>query len=104
MAEEGRFSTGTVLLSFVVGGLVGAGIALLTAPQSGRETREKIKDMADDAKDKIKSLTEDAKDRIKDAYRHGKDTVGEKRSIISTAIEAGKKAMEEEKHRLAEAK
>jgi len=104
MAEEGKFSTGTVVLSFVVGGLVGAGIALLTAPQSGRETREKIKDMAEDAKDKIKSLTEDAKDKIRDTYRHGKDVMVEKKSMIATAIEAGKKAMDEEKARIAEAK
>ena len=104
MAEEGRFSTGTVLLWFVIGGVVGAGIALLTAPQSGRETREKIKDLAGDAKDKIKSLADDAKDKIRDTYRHGREAVAEKRSLISTAVEAGKKAMEEEKQRLAELK
>jgi gas vesicle protein len=102
MSEEGKFSTGTVLLAFAVGGIVGAGVALLTAPQSGRETREKIKDMADDAKDKIRSLADDAKDKIRDTYRHGKDVVVERKTMISSAIEAGKKAMDEEKHRLAE--
>ncbi len=104
MAEDGKFSTGTIMLAFVVGGVVGAGVALLTAPQSGRETREKILDMADDAKDKIRSLTEDAKEKIRDTYRHGKEAVVERKSMIATAIDAGKKAMEEEKHRMAEGK
>lgn len=99
MSEE-RYSTGTILLAFVAGGLVGAGIALLTAPQSGRETREKIKDLAEDAKEKIKSVADDARLKVADAFKHGKDVVSEKRHIVTTAIEAGKKAMEEEKHRL----
>jgi gas vesicle protein len=100
MAED-RYSTGSIVLAFVAGGLVGAGIALLTAPQSGRETREQIKDLAEDAKEKIKSVAEDARLKVSDALRHGKDIVGEKKHIVTTAFEAGKKAMEEEKHRLA---
>ena len=90
------------LLSFVVGGVVGAGIALLFAPQSGRETREKIKDLAGEAKDKIRSVADDAKEKIQDTYRHTRNMVGERKVMLATAIDAGKKAMEEEKHRLAE--
>ena len=36
----------SVVVPFLVGGLVGAGIALLLAPKSGRETRADIKDLA----------------------------------------------------------
>ena len=35
----------------VVGGLVGAGLALLLAPQSGEETRSQIKDKSFELKD-----------------------------------------------------
>ena len=101
MSEERGFSAGSVALAFLVGGIVGAGVALLTAPQSGRETREKIKDLADEAKDKIVSVAEDAKEKMLEAYRHGKDVVGEKKTAITHAIEAGKKAMEDEKLRIA---
>ncbi len=101
MSEERGFSAGSVALAFLVGGIVGAGVALLTAPQSGRETREKIKDLADEAKEKIVAVAEDAKEKMLDTYRHGKDLVGEKKSVISSAIEAGKKAMEEERLRIA---
>ena len=101
MSEE-RFSTGTIVAAFLVGGIVGAGVALLTAPQSGKETREKISEMAGEAKDKIRAVADDAKDRIQDTYRHTRDMVGDKKAMLATAIDAGKKAMEEEKHRLAE--
>ena len=37
-------SFGAFLVGFVVGGLVGAAVALLYAPQSGMETRAYIKD------------------------------------------------------------
>jgi len=102
MSEERNYSTGTVAVAFIVGGLVGAGIALLTAPQSGRETREKIKDLAGEAKDKIKAVADDAKEKIQDTYRNTRDMVGERKAMLATAIDAGKRAMEEEKHRLAE--
>jgi gas vesicle protein len=102
MSEDKNYSTGTVVMAFLVGGLVGAGIALLTAPQSGKETREKIKELACEAKEKIKCVADDAKEKIHDSYRHAKEVVGDRKSMVAAAIEAGKKAMEEEKHRLAE--
>ena len=85
MDDERGYSTGTVVLAFLIGGVVGAGVALLTAPQSGRETRQKIMDLADEAKEKIKSVADDAKEKLQDTYRHGKDVIGEKKAIISTA-------------------
>jgi gas vesicle protein len=42
---------GTILISFLVGGIVGAGLALLFAPYSGKKMRGKIVDAAEDAKD-----------------------------------------------------
>jgi len=42
MSETNGYSTGQVLLAFVAGALTGAGVALLSAPQSGRETRGAI--------------------------------------------------------------
>ncbi len=39
--------------SFVVGSLIGAGIALLLAPQSGDKTRKTIKKLSKDMKDTV---------------------------------------------------
>ena len=95
--NDERHSAGTVIIAFLAGGLVGAGIALLTAPRSGKETREKIGEIADEAKDKIRSVAEDARAKMVETFGKGKDILDEKKSAITHAIEAGKKAMEDDK-------
>lgn len=50
--------TSTVLVALVLGGLVGAGIALVLAPQSGKRTRQQIADLAEDLKEYAADLTE----------------------------------------------
>jgi len=99
MSEERNFSGGSVLLSFVLGGIVGAGIALLLAPQSGKETREKIKNLAEDAKDKATGYAKQVKDRVASTVEQGKEFFEEKKSLLTTAIDAGKDAYEKEKEK-----
>jgi gas vesicle protein len=100
MREEGGYSTGSVFMSFLLGGLVGAGFALLLAPQSGRETRQKIRELTDDVKEKAVGYAGDVKEKITGGIDKGKELYEEKKSMISTAIEAGKEAYEHEKERL----
>lgn len=97
--EEKGISVGTVMLSFLAGTAVGAGLGLLLAPKTGKEMREDILDLTDDAIDKIKGFTKEAQDKIKDTYEETKDLIAEKKSIITSAIEAGKEAMEREKEK-----
>jgi len=82
----------SVLVPFLVGGLVGAGIALLLAPKSGRELRKDIKDVASDTRDKLAMTVE-----------KGKELYIEGTEAVKNAIEAGKTAYvsEMEKHRKA---
>jgi len=101
MSEEKGICAGTVLVSFVAGAAIGAGLALLYAPKSGSEMRETISDFAEDAVDKIKEYTKEAQDKIKSAIEDGKDTIVEKKSILASAIEAGREAMNKEKERIA---
>ena len=56
--------TRTVLVALVVGGMVGAGIALLLAPQSGKRTRQQIADLAEDLKDYATDLTEKVRTKV----------------------------------------
>lgn len=100
MSEEKGICAGTVLVSFVAGAAIGAGLALLYAPKSGSEMRETIADFAEDAVDKIKEYTKEAQDKIKTAIEDGKDTIIEKKSILASAIEAGREAMSKEKERV----
>lgn len=99
MSDERGISAGTVLVSFVAGAAVGAGLALLYAPKSGREMRETIADLTEDAVDKIKEYAKDAQDKLKTVIEEGRETVVEKKSILASAIEAGKEAMQKEKER-----
>ena len=82
----------SVLVPFLVGGIVGAGIALLLAPKSGKELRKDIKDMATDTRDKLTTTVE-----------KGKELYVEGTAAVKNAIEAGKVAYIEEieKHRKA---
>ena len=100
MSEEKGICAGTVLVSFVAGAAIGAGLALLYAPKSGSEMRETIADFTEDAVDKIKEYTKEAQDKIKTAIEDGKETIIEKKSILASAIEAGREAMSKEKDRV----
>lgn len=95
-------SLASVVVSFLAGAAIGSGLALLFAPKTGREVREQIKDLTEDAVDRIKDYARDAQDKIKTAYESGREAVMEKKSILNSAIEAGKEAMEKEKERLSE--
>lgn len=101
--EEKGMNVGTVFLSFLAGAAVGAGLGLLLAPKTGREMRETIMDLTDEAVDKIKGMTKEAQGKLKDTYEETKDLITEKKAIITSAIEAGKEAMEKEKEKYKQA-
>ena len=85
-------SSGGILLAFLAGGLVGAGLALLYAPVSGREARERIGGLAGDLKKKSEEWTGEAKQKVE-------QFIDEERSVIKSAYDAGREAMAKEKAR-----
>jgi len=97
--EENGFSSGSVLLSFLLGGMVGAGLALLMAPQSGEETRRRIRELADEVKDKATDYVGQTRERVMSTVEKGKEALDEKKSAITAAFEAGKEAYEKELHK-----
>lgn len=64
MGTSDRNAGLVALFSFLAGGLLGAGLALLFAPQSGKKTREQIKDLAEDMKDQVVESTGRLKKKI----------------------------------------
>ncbi len=66
-------SCGTVVLSFFIGTVIGAGVALLLAPEAGEKTRRRIADFAEDVKGKAEDSFEDARDTVTTAFEKGKD-------------------------------
>ena len=58
MSDRDEF--GAFLVGFIVGGLTGAVISLLFAPQSGEETRAMIRDKSIELRDKAAQTAEEA--------------------------------------------
>jgi len=77
-----------VSLSFL-GGLIGATVALLVAPRTGKETRQQIKGAAEDVKVKAEDYYKQVKDTVASALEHGKGLVAEKKELIAKAVQEG---------------
>ena len=67
-----------VVLAALTGAVVGAGVALLLAPASGKETRKRIGNKLVDVKDAIVDKSIETRDRISDKYNHTKDALADR--------------------------
>ena len=103
--------------ALVVGGLIGAGLGILFAPKSGRETRDDIARKADEllakvgeefekedgkgrrayegAIDKLMQAEEKAVEKIADVA----EKLSENKSRLMSAIDAGREGYREEKNK-----
>lgn len=97
--EDNGVSASTVLVSFLAGAALGAGLAMLYAPKNGREIRNQIADLAEDAAEKIKEYAKEAQEKIKETIEEGKEVVVEKKSILASALDAGREAIQREKEK-----
>jgi gas vesicle protein len=88
MKEELKKKGIDMLVPFLVGGAVGAGVALLLAPKPGKEIRNDLKRFATTTKDRVTL----AVDRGKGLYEEG-------RAAVASAIDAGKTAFVEQKEK-----
>jgi gas vesicle protein len=104
MSDRNDF--GSFLAGFIVGGLTGAVVALVLAPQSGEETRTIIKEKAielkdkaadtydevyTDAKSKADELTSIAKKRAAELQVKGKAFVDGQKSKLAATLEPAPK-------------
>jgi gas vesicle protein len=87
-------------LAFVTGGLAGAAVALLLAPQSGREAREQVRGYTRRAEEHVHELADKATDLMDQAVDKGHEFVREKKMVLDEAVEAGRTAMQRERERL----
>ena len=85
-------------VGFFLAGLgIGAVVALLLAPRSGKETREFIVQKTEEGKEFVKAKSEEIRKQAEDAVEKGKDLVSKQKDLLSAALEAGKQAYQEEK-------
>ena len=89
MSDRDEF--GAFLVGFVVGGLTGAVVALLFAPQSGEETRALIKDKSIELRDRASQSAEEVLARAEELTKEAKQRAAE---LANEVRERGKGAME----------
>jgi gas vesicle protein len=112
-------SSSSGLGSFLVGLAVGAGLALLFAPQSGTETRRRMsqraqrvrraaEDAVGDVTEKVSETFETARQRVEEKIDETRDAIETKRSQVQRAVQAGREAAQQAREdlerRLAETK
>ncbi|HUJ89696.1 MAG TPA: YtxH domain-containing protein [Syntrophorhabdales bacterium] len=101
MEREGSSGVCSVVSSFFLGGLIGAGVALLVAPMTGSETREQIRGFAGDARKKADDYYEQVKEAVTSTLENGKGLIEEKKRLITNAVQAGMEAYEKKKQEMA---
>jgi gas vesicle protein len=103
----------TIAGAFLVGGLIGAAIALLYAPKAGRETRRDIskaakkikRDAVELVEDTIQSIDEfagDVKDKATDIIERGVELSDTAKKEVVKSLEYGQKIIEKQKKRIIE--
>jgi gas vesicle protein len=78
---------GSFLVGFIVGGLTGAVVSLLFAPQSGEETRALIRDKSIELRDKAAETAEEALSRAEAAAAEARTRAEELAKVARTRAE-----------------
>lgn len=111
MKDDNVVRAGSV---FLIGGAIGAAIALLYAPQSGRKTRKDIKrtarrvknetvDLVENTIYRVDNFVDETKDRVTELIDMGVNLSGNAKKEIVETLERGQKAFEKQKNRVMEA-
>jgi gas vesicle protein len=118
MSEQNNGETGAFLAGFILGGLVGAAVAMIMAPSSGTETRKQIvdrglelrglteskleearkraEDVSGDVKVRAEKAAEEARKRAEELQERSRVILEEQKSRITSAVEEARKGAESE--------
>lgn len=101
-------NTKRFLAGVLIGGLAGAGVMLLLAPQSGKRTRaqiqlksmelrdqttEAVEDAMTQARGKARQIKADAREKAEELRQRGQAMLDEQVTRVSAVVEAGKQAV-----------
>jgi len=90
-------NTGSKVSYFLVGLGVGTLLGILFAPKSGEETREYLRDKAEEGREYAQRRARELRERADELVERGKDTVRQQKETVTSAIDAGRAAYEREK-------
>ena len=108
--SDGKVLTGALLV--VTGAILGAGVALLFAPQSGRETRKDIARYAKKARkkaggavgefaDSVSGMVDSIEEKAERLLDQGKDLAKDSKEAVLDAVEDGQERLARQRDRLA---
>lgn len=95
--NNGQDPSRAVALALLVGGVVGGSLGLLLAPDSGRRTRERLRDLVGEARERTLDTAEEVRDRVEDLIDQGRTLVEANKAAITSAYEAGREAFHRER-------
>lgn len=105
MSEKNDF--GAFLIGFIVGGLTGAAVSLLFAPQTGEDTRAFIRDKAIELRGKGSDVYEDVRVKAEDTWKETRQKADEWSQVAKEKTEEllvkGEKVIDENREKLADA-
>jgi gas vesicle protein len=87
---------GSGVALFLLGAAVGAGLALLFAPQSGEETRAQIRRGARRMKRKARDLADSGRDVVDDLQRQGRAAAKDARAALEERLARHRQAADDE--------
>ena len=107
MGDDRGANASGVILSFMLGALTGAALAILYAPRSGRETRELLGEKFREGAERGRELKQKAVARgrevIEDAGEYvekQRESIEKRKERLAAAIEAGRQAYRDEKDKM----
>jgi gas vesicle protein len=79
-------------LWFLAGLGIGAAVGLLYAPKTGEETRQKIREAAEQGRDVVKDSAQKAREQAGTWADKGRDYLNSQKDQIGAAVDAGRQA------------
>lgn len=91
---------GGFVSGFLLGGLVGAALALLLTPRSGDETRDTLVNRGVELRDRAEEAAARAREEADELLARGKIALEEQRARVREAIEEGREVASQKKAEL----
>lgn len=85
--------TGTMTLAFVIGALVGAGTAILLAPEPGNRMRKRLLDGARAAQEELAGVAAETREAFGVLTKDARQTLRQTASRLNAALEATREAI-----------
>ncbi len=110
--NENQKATTVGAIMLVAGGLIGAGLGLLYAPQTGKKTRRQLgrygrqvrteaEAMVRDSADAVRDAVENLSERTGDLVDRGGEVAEEWRKHLMETLENGQKSIDRQRQKLA---